>query len=239
VTLSLVEKTPPDPTVVSVMPPMKTGSRKNTVKNACGTTPTSRRVSVFLLLSSIALADANIEFNRDIRPILSDKCFACHGPDAANRKTKLRFDIESGAKIELKNGAFAIVPGSPEKSALISRITAQNTARRMPPAYAGKEKLTDRDIDLMRRWIAQGAHWQPFWSFIPPRLPALPEVRRRDWPRNPIDRFILSRLEREGLSPSPEADKPTLIRRLTLDLTGLPPTPQEVDAFLTDASPNA
>ena len=109
----------------------------------------------------------------------------------------------------------------------------------MPPAYAGREKLTDREIDLMRRWISQGAHWQPFWSFIPPQRPALPDVRRKDWPRNPIDRFILSRLEREGLSPSPEADKTTLIRRLTLDLTGLPPTPQEVDAFLADTSPDA
>jgi hypothetical protein len=198
-----------------------------------------RLAIVLSLYSAVALADADVEFNRDIRPILSDKCFTCHGPDAANRKTKLRFDIESGARVVLKNGVFAIVPGSPEKSELIRRITAGNTALRMPPAYAGREKLTDREIDLMRRWIAQGAHWQPFWSFIPPRRPALPEVRREDWPRNPIDRFILSRLEREGLSPSPEADKTTLIRRLTLDLTGLPPSLHEVDAFLADTSPEA
>jgi hypothetical protein len=198
-----------------------------------------RFVHVLFLSISVLFADADVEFNRDIRPILSDKCFACHGPDAANRKTKLRFDIESGARAELKNGGFAIVPGSPEKSEVIRRITAGNTALRMPPAYTGREKLTDREIDLIRRWIVQGAHWQPFWSFIPPRRPALPEVERKDWPRNPIDRFILSRLEREGLSPAPEADKTILIRRLTLDLTGLPATPREVDSFLADTSPDA
>ena len=201
---------------------------------------TRLRLAAVLFLSNVVVfAETEVEFNRDIRPILSDKCFACHGPDASNRKTKLRFDIESSAKAELKSGVFAIVPGDPEKSELIRRITAGNTTLRMPPAYAGREKLIDSEIDLMRRWIGQGAHWQPFWSFIPPRRPAPPDVRDVDWPRNPIDRFILSRLEREGLSPSPEADKATLIRRLSLDLTGLPPTPPEVDAFLADASTDA
>src|ERR1700722_9131819 len=153
-------------------------------------------MAVAAVLFAFTGAADPVEFNRDIRPILSDKCFTCHGPDAANRKTKLRFDIESGARIGLNKGGFAIVPGSPEKSEVIRRITVEDTAIRMPPAYAGREKLTDREIDLIRRWIAQGAQWQPFWSFIPPRKPALPEVRQVAWARNPIDRFILSRLER-------------------------------------------
>jgi hypothetical protein len=181
-----------------------------------------------------------IEFNRDIRPILSNRCFACHGPDAANRKTKLRFDIEGGARIGLAQGRFAIVPGDPRNSEMVRRISADDPAIRMPPAYAGKDKLQPREIELIGRWIGQGAHWQPFWSMIPPQRPAAAAVaqtvRQQGWARNPIDHFILSRLEREGLHPSPEADRAMLIRRLTLDLTGLPPTPAEVDAFLADAS---
>ena len=180
-----------------------------------------------------------VEFNRDIRPILSDRCFTCHGPDAANRKTKLRFDLESGFRIPLANGRFAIVSGDPEESEMVRRIASDNTALRMPPAYAGKEKLKPREIELIRRWIAEGAHWQPFWSLIPPQRPAAPPVHQQGWTRNPIDAFILNRLEREGLHPSPEAAPATLIRRVTLDLTGLPPTPAEVDAFLADSSPAA
>jgi hypothetical protein len=183
-------------------------------------------------------ADA-IEFNRDIRPILSDKCFTCHGPDAANRKTNLRFDIESGYAITLRDGKRAIVPGDAEQSELYQRITSTNKAFRMPPAYMGRDRLSDRDIELIKNWISEGAKWTPFWSFAPPRRPPLPEVHETKWIRNPIDAFILNRLEREGLHPSPEADKRTLIRRVTLDLTGLPPTPAEVNAFLQDNSPNA
>jgi len=180
-----------------------------------------------------------VEFNSDIRPILSNRCFPCHGPDAANRKTKLRFDLEAGAHIPLSGGRFAIVPGDPGGSEMVRRIASDDLALRMPPAYAGKEKLKPGEIELIRRWIAQGAHWQPFWSLIPPQRPAPPPVRQADWPRNPIDAFILSRLEREGLHPSPEADRAAQIRRVTLDLTGLPPTPAEVDAFLADPSPAA
>ncbi len=180
-----------------------------------------------------------VEFNRDIRPILSDKCFTCHGPDVANRKTKLRFDIESGATIELRSGKRAIVPGNLDASEAFRRITSADPAMRMPPAYMGKEKLKDSDIELIRLWIQQGAKWQSFWSFIAPVRPPLPEVRDKAWVKNPIDWFILSRLEREGLKPSPEADGATLIRRVTLDLTGLPPTPKEVDAFLADRSADA
>jgi hypothetical protein len=178
-------------------------------------------------LSALCAFSQPVEFNRDIRPILSDRCFTCHGPDAANRKTKLRFDLESGARIPLSGGRFAIVSGDPEQSEMVRRIAS------------GKEKLKPREIELIRRWIAQGAQWQPFWSLIPPRRPAAPAVRQAAWPRNPIDAFILNRLEREGLHPSPETDPATLIRRVTLDLTGLPPTPAEVDAFLSDSSPAA
>ena len=184
-------------------------------------------------------ADRAIEFNRDIRPILSDKCYTCHGPDAANRKTKLRFDVESGAKIELAKGRMAIVPGGPSKSEVYRRITSTDTATRMPPAYMGREKLSDREIDLFRRWIEQGARWEQHWAFIPPKRPALPEVREKSWVRNAVDAFVLARLEQEGLPHSPEADRRTLIRRVSLDLTGLPPTPAEVQTFLNDTSTDA
>lgn len=178
-----------------------------------------------------------VEFNRDIRPILSDNCFACHGPDASKRKSKLRFDSEEGAFIDL-GGYRAIVPGRVEESEIYRRITAELDAERMPPVSSGRI-LTPQQIELIGRWIEQGAKWQKHWSFIPPRRPELPKVANLHWPRNPIDYFVLDRLAREGLSPSPEADRTTLIRRVTLDLTGLPPTATEVDAFLADTSANA
>jgi hypothetical protein len=179
----------------------------------------------------------SIEFNRDIRPIFSDKCFTCHGPDQANRKSKLRFDREADAKQDL-GGRFAIVPGQPEKSELIRRITSSNKALRMPPVYSGTT-LSKREIELLERWVQQGAPWEKHWSFLPPRRPDLPAVKNANWPRNPIDYFVLARLEKGGMAPSPEADRATLIRRATLDLTGLPPSPAELDAFLKDSSPDA
>ena len=185
-----------------------------------------RTVGAMALLGSAATPAQKIEFNRDIRPIVSDKCFTCHGPDAAHRKTKLRFDIESGALIELPGGKHAIVPGDPDKSEMYLRISSTDKNRRMPPAYMGHERLTDREIQLIRDWIAQGAPWSPFWSFAPPKRPPLPTVQTPGWVKTPIDAFILNRLEREVLHPSPEADKATLIRRVSLDLTGLPPTPE-------------
>jgi hypothetical protein len=186
---------------------------------------------------SSCLGADTIEFNRDIRPILSDHCYTCHGPDQSNRKTKLRFDTEDGAKQDL-GGHFAIVPRDPAKSEMVARISAGKSPRRMPPAYAGPA-LSDHDIDLIRRWIAKGAEWQKHWSLIPPRRPETPQVSDAAWVRSPIDAFVLARLDREGLKPSPEADKTTLLRRITLDLTGLPPTPAELNAFLADASPKA
>ncbi len=180
---------------------------------------------------------ATVEFNRDIRPIISDHCFACHGPDEKKRKADLRLDTEEGAFADL-GGHRAIVPGDLEKSELYRRISTDDEIDRMPPKSAEKP-LTAEQIELFRRWIEQGATWQKHWSFIPPKRAEPPEVERKDWPRNAIDRFIVARLEREGLAPSPEADQRTLIRRVTLDLTGLPPTPEEVDAFVADETPDA
>jgi mono/diheme cytochrome c family protein len=185
-----------------------------------------------------ATAGAAIDFNRQIRPLLSENCFACHGPDENKRKAKLRLDTKQGAFAPLRDGGFAIVPGKPGESRLIERIAAEEDARRMPPVKSGK-RLTAPQIDLLRQWIAQGAPWSTHWAFVAPARPSLPKVADAAWPRNAIDHFILARLEREHLRPSPEADKPTLIRRVTLDLTGLPPTPAEVDAFLADKSPEA
>ena len=196
-----------------------------------------RIAAIFLVLLPAFAQD--VDFNRQIRPILSDKCYTCHGPDAANRKTALRFDLEAFAKAPLANGKLAIAAGHPENSELIARVTSTNQGTRMPPAYMGKDALKPHDIELLKAWIAQGAKWQPFWSFIPPQRPPAPAVRDQAWVRNPIDAFILHRLEQEGLRPSPEADKPALLRRVSLDLTGLPPTPTEVEAFVRDKSPKA
>jgi hypothetical protein len=179
-----------------------------------------------------------VDFNRDIRPILSDNCYACHGPDATKRKAGLRLDLKEGALGKLKSDNVAIVPGDLTQSELIARITARDEDDRMPPLKTGKH-LSEAQIDLLRRWIAQGAEWQPHWSFIKPERSALPELKNKRWPRNPIDHFILARLEKENLKPTSEADKPTLLRRVTFDLTGLPPTPDEVNAFLADKSPDA
>jgi hypothetical protein len=185
-----------------------------------------------------------IEFNRDIRPILSDTCFNCHGPDKANRKAKLRLDTEEGAHEDHK-GTRAVVPGNTDKSELLRRIATEDESERMPPAKSGR-RLTPHQVALVRRWIEQGAKWQKHWSLMPPRRPELPKIGdaryqelARTWPRNAVDHFILDRLAREGLAPSTEADRTTLLRRVSLDLTGLPPTPAEIDAFLNDTSPNA
>ncbi len=184
-----------------------------------------------------AQPSGSVEFNRDIRAIFSDRCYACHGPDQANRKSKLRLDTEAGAKSDL-GGRFGIVPGDPAKSEVIRRITADEGLR-MPPAWAGAARLSEREISLLTRWIEQGAVWQKHWSFLPPVRRELPQISDSSWPKNAIDYFVLYRLDRDGLKPSPEADRRTLIRRVTLDLTGLPQAPEEVEAFVRDASANA
>jgi len=179
-----------------------------------------------------------IDFNRDIRPILSDNCFACHGPDDNKRKAKLRFDLKDDAFKPAKSGDLAIVPGDPAKSKMIERITSKDEDEKMPPPKSGK-KLTPQQIELLTRWIAQGAKWQSHWAFTKPERAPLPPIKDKRWPKNEIDYFVLNRLEKEGLKPSPEADKTTLIRRASFDLTGMPPTPDEVDAFLADKSTTA
>jgi hypothetical protein len=181
---------------------------------------------------------ATVEYNRDIRPLLSDACYQCHGPDAARRKADLRLDTEAGARADLGGDTRAVVPGDPARSELLRRVSSDDEDERMPPAKSGR-RLSRRQVALLRRWIEQGAKWQKHWSFLPPRRPDLPPVRTPGWVRNGIDRFVLARLERDELHPSPEADRVTLLRRVSLDLTGLPPTPAEVDAFLADDRPGA
>jgi hypothetical protein len=192
----------------------------------------------FLASTCAGAENAKVDFNRDVRPILSDNCYACHGPDSAKRKAGLRLDLKEGAVAKLKSDNLAIVPGHPEKSALVARITNRDEDERMPPVKTGKT-LNQAQIDVLIRWINQGALWQPHWSFIKPERSATPAVKNKRWPRNPIDHFILTRLEKENLKPSPQADKTVLIRRVTFDLTGLPPTPAEVDAFLADQTSDA
>jgi mono/diheme cytochrome c family protein len=192
----------------------------------CGVAPT---------FADAPAAPARIQFNRDIRPILSQNCFACHGPDKNKRKADLRFDLADGGAFADHKGKLPVVAGNPGRSELMERVTSKDPDKLMPPGDSGK-KLTPGQIELLRKWIEQGAKWQPLWSFIPPERPELPAVKDVAWCRNPIDHFILARLEAEGLKPSPEADKARLIRRLYLDLLGLPPTPAELDASLSDTS---
>lgn len=179
-----------------------------------------------------------IRFNRDIRPILSDKCFSCHGPDAASKKIRLRLDSEMAATAELGGLRRAVVPGDPGRSEMIRRITHPDESMRMPPVESN-HILTNVEKELLTEWIRQGAKWESHWSFLPPARPEVPAVKNSAWPRNEIDHFVLARLEQNGLHPSPEADRATLLRRLSFDLTGLPPTITELDEFLNDKSPRA
>ncbi|MSV36147.1 MAG: DUF1549 domain-containing protein, partial [Bryobacterales bacterium] len=176
---------------------------------------------------------ARIEFNRDVRPILSDKCYTCHGP--GKQMGTIRFDREEVAKHELSGGRHAIVPGDPGKSLMVQRITATGPGVRMP---LNGEPLSEREVAVIKKWIEQGAVWQKHWSFIPPLRPELAKVSDAKWPRNGIDNFVLARLDREGLKPAPQADRATLLRRVSFDLTGLPPAPAELDAFIADKSAN-
>ena len=183
-----------------------------------------------------------VQFNRDIRPILSDKCYRCHGPDSGTRRAGLRLDdaeavLKDAVRTAPADGSLKVIaPGDPDHSAVLRRITASDPGRRMP---YGEEPLAPREVALIRRWIEQGAQYEPHWAFSAPVRPEPPAVRNAAWLRNPIDAFILDRLEREGLQPSPAADRPTLLRRVTFDLTGLPPTPAEVAAFVADDAPDA
>lgn len=190
-----------------------------------------------LLLCLPATAESPVNFDRDIRPILSDNCFHCHGPDAATRKADLRLDTKEGA-LTTPEETPAVLPGKPDESALIRRIESTAPDVQMPPPEA-KKNFSDAQRALLRRWIAEGAKWSEHWAFVPPVKSALPVSKFGTWARNPIDHFVASRLEEVGLAPSPEASRPTLIRRVSLDLTGLPPTPEETARFLADTSPGA
>ena len=180
----------------------------------------------------------HVNYSRDIRPILSNSCYKCHGPDEGGRKAGLRLDTRAGAIAKLESGETAIVPGASAKSAMYQRLTSHDPDVKMPPADSGKS-VSPEQIALIKQWIDEGAEFHPHWSFIPPQHRPAPPVKAPERAQNPIDRFILARLEEEGLAPSPEADKTTLVRRATLDLTGLPPTIGEVDKFLADRSPDA
>jgi hypothetical protein len=184
--------------------------------------PMGMKVFVLTLLAGAA-AFADINFDREVRPILSDNCFSCHGPDAKNRMANLRLDVPDGGMDSAK---------------VLTRVTNQDVAKRMPPAYSG-HTLTPQQIDVIKQWIEQGAKWQPHWAFVAPKRPDAPVVKDTAWVRNPIDSFILARLEKEGLKPSPAADKATLLRRVSYDLTGLPPTLAELNSFLADKAPDA
>jgi mono/diheme cytochrome c family protein len=199
---------------VAGQPPAGKGSQRSTL-NAQRSTP-------------------RLAYNRDVRPILAENCFACHGPDSAARKADLRLDRLADATA-MRNGRAAIVKGKPAASELVKRITGDGPL--MPPRSSHKA-LTPEQIETLKRWVTEGAEYEPHWSFIPPKRPALPAVKDTRWVRNPIDRFVLARLEQAGLRPAPEADRRTLARRLSLDLTGLPPDPADVEAFVADKSPD-
>jgi hypothetical protein len=191
-------------------------------------------LGIFALLPAVARAEGSsstIIFGRDILPLLSENCFRCHGPDEKARKAKLRLDSRDSV-------LRVITPGKSAESKLVHRISAAEDKERMPPPQSNR-KLSSEQQDLLRRWIDQGAPWGKHWAYETPQRPALPPVKNVTWPRNGIDHFVLARLEQEGLNPAAEASKETLIRRVSLDLIGLPPTLQEVDAFLADAAPDA
>ncbi|MEO6182724.1 MAG: DUF1549 domain-containing protein, partial [Verrucomicrobiota bacterium] len=193
-----------------------------------------------LLTRTVCAVEAlpqKVEFNRDIRPLLSDNCFNCHGPDKSQRKAKLRLDTETGAFGEL-DGKYPVVAGKPNESEMIRRITSSDPEEQMPPPKSGK-KLRPHQIALLKRWIQQGAKWEGHWSYVPPQHTSVPAVKNKSWPHNPIDYFVLAKLEAKKLKPSPQADKRTLLRRVSFDLTGLPPSAEEVENFLADKSPDA
>ena len=187
-----------------------------------------------------ARVPATIDFNRHVKPILSDRCFACHGPDANRREAGLRLDVAENALAALEDepGTFAIVPHRPKDSELYRRIVSTDPAVQMPPPESNLS-LSEQEVAVLTRWIEQGAEYKPHWSFIKPERPEVPEVSDEAWTRNPIDRFVLARLDQEGLLPTPEASRAQWLRRITFDLTGLPPALADIDAFEQDPSDDA
>ena len=200
-----------------------------------------RKISLFsAVTAAISTASAEVSFNKEIRPILSDACFHCHGPDKAKQFPKskpLALDTFAGATAD-RGGYAAVVPGKPDESELITRINESDPDEVMPPKDSHRS-ISAEQKELLRKWIAEGAKYEQHWAFVTPAKAPLPEVKKKGWGSNAIDPFVLRKLEAEGISPKSEASKETLIRRATLTLTGLPPTPEEVDAFLSDTSPDA
>lgn len=188
---------------------------------------------VALSVTALSARAQDVDYNRDIRPILSSKCFQCHGPDDATVKAGLRLDSRAAALKELKSGNTAVVPNKPEQSELMARVVHTNERRLMPPAKVAK-RLSDKEVDTLKRWIAQGANYAPHWAYTKPTRAALPAVKDAKWAINGVDHFILARLEKEGLKPTTAADRYTLIRRAAIDLTGLPPTIEQAEAAATD-----
>ncbi|QDV27264.1 PSD1 and planctomycete cytochrome C domain-containing protein [Aureliella helgolandensis] len=199
----------------------------------------TRQATIGLLAacSSLTAAAQSVDFRSEVRPILSDKCYACHGPDATQRPTDLRLDTHSGALADL-GGYVAVAPGDPDKSELVRRIVSSDADEVMPPQDHLKQ-LTEEEREVLIRWVAQGAEWSEHWSYTPPKRHAPPATTQREWAHNWIDFFILSKLEKRGLTPSQDADRRTLIRRLSFDLVGLPPDPVDVTKFLADDSEEA
>ncbi|MDQ2773524.1 MAG: DUF1549 domain-containing protein, partial [Acidobacteriota bacterium] len=195
------------------------------------------RIAAVLSALSVVAFGQQVSFDRDIRPIMSDTCFRCHGPDVSSRMANMRLDLREEA-LKPKRHGTPIVPGDTEHSEIIQRIFAKD-GHIMPPPFAHKE-LTEAQKDTIRRWVAQGAKYEIHWSYAPVKRPPVPDVTSAMIAElNPIDAFIQARLSQDGLQPSPEADRRTLVRRVTLDLTGLAPTPVETAAFIADNSPGA
>ncbi|WPU97085.1 PSD1 and planctomycete cytochrome C domain-containing protein [Mucilaginibacter sabulilitoris] len=182
-----------------------------------------------------------VSYNFNIRPILSDKCFKCHGPDATHREAGLRLDLPDSAFKALKDNpsAHALVPGNPLQSEVFRRVSTKDTAEQMPPASSNLKKLNPYEVSLIEKWIKQGAKYEKHWAFVPPKSYSIPQVKNTAWPKNQIDNFVLQKLEQNDIEPNPEADKERLLKRVALDLTGLPPSLQMMDGFLADKSPNA
>ncbi|MDE3253332.1 MAG: DUF1549 domain-containing protein, partial [Bacteroidota bacterium] len=191
-------------------------------------------------IDAASLPDA-VSYNYDIRPILSDKCFNCHGPDANKREAGLRLDIASDAYQALKEhpDKHALVPGKPDQSELFLRISTTDTSLQMPLASSGLPRLTDHEIALIRKWISQGAKYEKHWAFTVPVKQKLPEVSDTKWPVNEIDYFILKKMEDRGIAPNEVSDKERLMKRVCMDLTGILPTPEETQRFVQDADPKA
>lgn len=197
-------------------------------------------ILVFTLIGTapISAADSSVDFSKDVLSVLSDRCFKCHGPDAAERVSDLRLDTKEGVYSKLESEVTAVVPGKLNASELIRRITSNDPDIKMPPEDSGKV-LSESEIAALKTWVSSGAQWEEHWAFVTPTKPELPRAIRKWKPVNPVDLFIQQRLKLERLQPSPRADKETLIRRVSLDLTGLPPTLEEIDAFLADESDDA